>query len=351
MNNLDILCNLPSFAPLQRAMGVNYFTFSSLSELISLALQLKQKEDEENCIYFFRGEGACFLEPLASLFTPGVLPKCENKYYQAALSSAPDYFYSLQTTFDRLSQMRHYSFPTRILDISENVLTAWFMALDSWVIDKRDRLCKFPQIQSKDEAFPCPRVIVFRIPKNCVKEAESDLVTNLSCLAKVDDTFTIGHLWHEIQQERSDFHEGAFWENFKDLFTNWCVRPRMTNPRIWDQQGAYILFGLSQEALNGLPINGVYTRELQLHKSKGRFAKLKVASEVRGEMANEIQCYAYLMPSQASFHFHGTMENIVWSARRELEYVGIASHTMYRDNIEKHSEHWREVIKRRYSNQ
>lgn len=348
MFDRNILCSLNGFAPLQMETRATYYAFSSLSELIELALFYKKKEDEEDSIYFFRGEGACFKTHLASLFTPDAHPECENEYYQAALSSAPDYFYSLQTAFDRLSQMRHYAFPTRILDITENILTAWFMALDSWRLGNRDKLCEHPQIQHANENFPCPRIIVFRIPRSRIKDAESDLVTNLSCLAKVKNEFTIGHLWHEIQQERHDFHENVFWDNFKQLFENWCVRPRMTNPRVRNQQGAYILFGLSEKALGGHPLAARRDRTLRLKKSEGKHAPLNFTRDNLYNEHKTIQVIGYLMPSQGVLQKHGSMSDFVWDSFRDLGYIGVAQHTVYVDDFVKHAEYWKQVIKRRY---
>ena len=348
MFDQDILCDLSGFAPLQMELEASYYAFSSLTELIALALHYKQKEEQKDCTYFFRGEGACFQFPTASLFVPGTLTECENEYYQAALSSAPDYFYSLNSTFDRLSQMRHYAFPTRILDITENILTAWFMALDSWYLGNRDKLCEYPQIQRENEPFPCPRIVVFRVPKTRIKDAESDLVTNLSCLAKVKDEFTIGHLWHEILQERYDFHENVFWENFKQLFENWCVRPRMTNPRVRNQQGAYVLFGLSEEALSGSPINGQYDRSLKLKKSSGKHAKMNITQEVLPDQSCDIQVMGYLMPSQGVLQTHRSMKDFVQDSFRDLGYVGVAPHTVYVDDFEKHAAYWKQVIEDRH---
>lgn len=347
MFSSNILSNISGFAPLQMELEASYYAFSSLTELIALALHYKQKEEQEDCTYFFRGEGACFQFPTASLFVPGTLTECENEYYQAALSSAPDYFYSLNSTFDRLSQMRHYAFPTRILDITENILTAWFMALDSWRLGHRDKLCKYPEIQGKNEPFPCPRIIVFRIPRSRIKDAESDLVTNLSCLAKVKDVFTIGHLWHEIQQERHDFHENVFWDNFTQLFENWCVRPRMTNPRVRNQQGAYILFGLSEKALGGVPLAAQHDRTLRLKKSEGKHAPLNFTQDNLYNDHKTIQILGYLMPSQAVLQ-NQTIGDFVWNSFRDLGHVGVAQHTVYVDDFVKHAEYWKQVIKRRY---
>ena len=47
MFDRNILCNLRGFAPLQMTVGASYSAFSSLNELIALALHYKQKEEQD----------------------------------------------------------------------------------------------------------------------------------------------------------------------------------------------------------------------------------------------------------------------------------------------------------------
>lgn len=346
----DVLCHIDGFRSYIPNPRLPHFSFTSLGGLIDLAIRFKERELEDGCTFFFRGENACFEKPLASLFVPGVDSTCEKLFYQAALSSAPNYFYSLKTTLDRLSQMRHYDFPTRILDISENILTAWFMALDAWHT-VHGLVCQHPEIQENSQPFPCPRIIVFRVPNIRIRDAESDTVTNIASLAKLSDNCSITELWHEIKQERLDFQEDVFWNCLGDLFTNWCVRPRMTNPRVTDQEGAYILYGLSPETVIFQTLQRTHNSHWKFKKSDASFAP--IFPTCCGSVENpQISQEGFFMPAQSVLEkFTNTKRTAIVDyvdyALRELELVGIAPHTIYRDDFNKHAKHWRKVVNRR----
>ncbi len=219
--------------------------FRNLGELVNLADgyrrdadSSRRKDGEGGCTYWFRGEEAFFPDLQPGLFRSGV--EHESELYQSALGSAPERFRGLESVFDRLTLMRHYGYPVRLLDISQNILTAWFMALDAWRSVRNDIACAVrpgnPYFSG--HPFPCPRISVIRVPDSRVKAAESDLVTNLGMLAKVGDEFSFGKLWHEVRQERRGFDEGAFWDSVDEMFGNWCVKPRISNTRVDMQQGA-----------------------------------------------------------------------------------------------------------------
>lgn len=350
----SIIQSIPGF-PNYRAGGSipKHVAFDTLGDLVNIAQEYRKRGAAEGCSYLFRGEPACFPGVKASLFTcaGGRQSECEHLYYQRALSSAPDFFCSLRTTFDKLGQMRHYEFPTRLLDVTENILTAWFMAVDAWCCDEGMKLMlRYPaglQEVIRTKPFPCPRVNVIRVPNERIKQAESDLVVNLSNLAKVRDRFTIGELWHAIRQENFDFHEEAFWDCFGDLFTNWCVRPRMTNPRITMQQGLFILFGLSTAALRGRSVFGFRDQGYFLQKSADPSHQFSPLQPATTSPTDQIAYEAVLMPSAEAVQncrptgSQSQMELYVSDMAEQLAAVGYAPYTMYRDDFTKHAKFYR----------
>lgn len=342
----DILTHLPGLPPYQRAPDVNYEAFDSLGDLVNLALRYKKREKEEKCRYMFRGETKCFPVIRPSLFNTKQQSKGEHLFYQKAISSAPEHFQHLQTTFDRLTQMRHYEFPTRLLDVSENILTALFMALDGWLGNQCNKLyCEHPEIYS-EEKFLCPRIDVIRVPEGRIKEAESDLVINLTCLAKVKDEFTPAMWWHEIRKDNPDFHEEAFLDHFDECFNNWCVYPRLTNPRILMQQGLFILFGLPEDALCGKSIacfrHKEQCKDYKIQKTANE--KTQYIPLPRDSTSDEIAHVAWLMPSANAVAKHDSFVDYIKALSDELSTLGYDQHTMYRDDFVKHANYWREHI-------
>lgn len=333
--------------------------FHNLGELVNLADEYRRDADssrrkggEGGCTYWFRGEEAFFPDLQPGLFRSG--GEHESEFYQSALSSAPERFRGLESVFDRLTLMRHYGYPVRLLDISQNILTVWFMALDAWRTVRNDIACVHPGSPCFPGGFfPCPRISVIRVPDNRVKAAESDLVTNLGMLAKVGDEFSFGKLWHEVRQERRDFDEGAFWDSVDEMFGNWCVKPRMSNTRVDMQQGAFVLFGLHRDALRGEPIEATRDAQYPLRKSWGRPYNRILPTE-RAE-PDEISLAGYLVPDGAAVAAveggnrdtaRSQMERYVRAALRELETCGVMERVVYRDDLERHARYWEDHYRR-----
>lgn len=336
--------SIPGYTPDVSVRGL-VRTFDSLGQLVEQCESLweqaqddARKEGAEKDEYeiYFRGEAAFYPRPEPKLYRdPGM--RHENDLFQAALSSVPDYFNTLPSTFDKLTRLRHYDFGVRLLDLSPNVLPAWFMALDGWWSTFGNHL-DTKTTHDAIKPYPCPRITAVRVPRGRVKTADSDLVTILSCLAKVQDEFTISQWWHEIKQERNDFQEKHFWEHFEDYFENWFVDPRLNNPRVAMQQGKFVLMGLSRWALRGTPIGRVlHNPDFVLKKSAGTSLYYPPISTKQERLPNPpISVECYLAPSEKLLK--GTeMAKSVQKALMKLSLLGVAENTIYPDDLVRHS--------------
>lgn len=333
-------------------------TFDSLGQLVDLCEALweqakkdahKEGVEKDEYEVYFRGDAAFFSRLEPKLYrNPGV--RYENDLFQAALSSVPDYFNTLPSTFDKLTRLRHYDFGVRLLDLSPNVLPALFMALDGWCSTFGNHL-DTKTAHDATAFYPCPRITAVRVPRGRVKTADSDLVTVLSCLAKVKDEFTISQWWHEIKQERNDFNEEYFWEHFEDYFENWFVDPRLNNPRVAMQQGKFVLMGLSRWALRGTPMGRVlYNPHFVLKKSAGPSLYYPLISTKQERLPNPpISVECYLIPSEK--FLDGTkMAESIQGALMKLSRLGIAENTIYPDDLVRHS-HFLSMTCKRWSEQ
>jgi hypothetical protein len=226
------------------------FYANSLDEVIRFVLQI-EKTNPDNLMYF-RGETKDRKEQAISpsVYREGNLKK-EEYFYRETQRFNEEEFLSDKTTFDKLSRMQHYSVPTRMIDISEDLISSMFFALE--------------EKDNNDNSV----VYVMEMDKHKIKYYDSDAVSVVSNMAKIPmseegdktkerlrsnaydytdiESFnrcnSVKFLLHEIKEEKPQF------ENIidpKHIFSIFCVKPKYTNKRISNQKGAFLLFGLNK---------------------------------------------------------------------------------------------------------
>ena len=260
--------------------------FNSLGELLDIGRKYFSSTGDAK--YFFRGECAFFPYPFPGIFRGNFL-KNEKEIFQYVLNHCPNLFSHAKTTFDKLCEMAHYGFPARILDVSSDLMMSWFMAVDG--IDQDGFL---DVVFKTRNLFFVPNILVFRVPENREKFIDSDLVSTLSVVARMKNEFNLGELRHEVSQERFDFDEKWFDKNY-DCEKNWLVYPRLENPRVKRQKGAFILHGILPENCWRLKMGQKMDKSLK--KSTTGFAFPKIPWAYETYSCQEIIRYARLVPS------------------------------------------------------
>ena len=233
--------------------------FCSLSCLINYISNIKL----HNTILAFRGEKNDYsinkdkkddfesTELHPSIYRNSYL-KNEDKIFRESQRFNNQEFTEDRTTFDKLSRIQHYSAPTRLLDISEDLMSALYFATEN----NEEEYCV---------------LYIFKIKENKIKYYDSDTVSVISNLAKIplDNTNkkskrnlwcdiekfkekkkkfnkrkSVKFLRHEIREEKPQFESII---NPKHLTSIQCVRPKLTSGRIKSQKGFFLLFGLNPD--------------------------------------------------------------------------------------------------------
>ena len=226
-------------------------TAQSIDDILRAALRLTGEDRRRHVRpgvrvqYFFRGENRNYgseydiypsIELRPALYrAPGFLKK-ESWFLNEAIRLFPDEFAHDKTTFERLTRLQHYGFPTRLADITQNLFVA-----TAFACMERDPMC------NSRMGF----VRVYRVNEDRIKYSTGDTVTALSKLSMLAEgkinLKDLEGLAYEVKGERPGF----YWRKgdqisqrlVEDIQKVWCVRPVINNGRINMQDGSFFLFG------------------------------------------------------------------------------------------------------------
>lgn len=210
--------------------------------------------DSTGNVLYYRGHASCKFTLLPSLYREQNFCHNESRLVREILLKCPDDFKNSDTAFEMLVKMQHYGVPTRLLDVTENPLVALYFAC-----------CE--NIQSDingKKVDDSGELVIFSIPKREIKYFDSDTVSVISNLAFTSDNFNVppllglsnvidtyssledenrNKLLHNIKKEKPYFLDRI---NPYDIQRVCCVKPKLNNPRITRQSGAFLLFGIDQ---------------------------------------------------------------------------------------------------------
>lgn len=201
---------------------------------------LEKLDRQDGAGFFYRGHQNFTFPLRPSVYRDARLVANEDVMFKELILRCPNDFASLTSTFQTLVKMQHYGLPTRLLDLTANPLIALYFASEPFE----------PNSQSGE-------VVAFRIPTKEIKYYDSDTVSVIANIARRPHDFevpesglsleefnnraAVRYLLHEIKQEKPYFEPEIQRDHLGSVV---CVRPKLENPRIIRQDGAFLLFGV-----------------------------------------------------------------------------------------------------------
>lgn len=199
----------------------------------------------------FRGEKRDYKETslVPFVYRNGYIHK-EDSIFRESRRYNDEFFREDNTTFDHLSRIQHYSAPTRLIDVSEDLFSALYFAI----------------FEKKETCTEDAILYIFEIDKSKTRYFDSDCVSVIANLAKIplesdsekskkkiaeacrsiDDCCfnrkkSIEYLLHEIRNEKPQFNAGINKEHISSIQ---FVLPKLTSHRLKSQKGAFLIFGI-----------------------------------------------------------------------------------------------------------
>jgi len=188
--------------------------------------------------------------------TPAILRKSnenieinERSAIKDLLAAHPEEFKYDSTMLDKLVRLQHFGMPTRLLDVTKNPLVALYFATEQ--SDADGTVTCFSVPDDKQRFFDSDTLSILSNLSNLTSAEKDQLFERLKAsgeagidaMSKIfnEEKGEVKKLIHFIRQEKSYF-DYNIWP--PDIIDNYYVHPRLNNPRILAQAGAFIMFGL-----------------------------------------------------------------------------------------------------------
>ena len=249
--------------------------FSDITRISSFISSLER----EGQILVYRGHSNAnyILQP--SIMRNANLEKNESSLYHELLINCPNDFINCNTHLEKLVHMQHYGLPTRLLDVTRNLLVAIYFACEKAFESYGEVV--LVQIEYDNIKYPQSDVVSILASLPALSSEKREEIYNLACDDKIgDERFNdeAKILLHEIRIEKPSFQPEI---KKKDVLNSYFVYALKNNNRIIKQDGAFIICGLLGEQ-----------NTLEKFRYKNGNKKVVILVDKKEEILKELEQYS-----------------------------------------------------------
>ena len=202
--------------------------------------------------------------------------KLERHMIRELVSTHPQEFADDRSMLDRLVRMQHYGLPTRLLDVSTNFLVSLYFASETTEDNADGSLYMIRGLNGRRKYYDSDTVSVISNLSNLSTLEKRRIYlksppSGPKTLEKFNSFPPVDRLLHFIRDEKPYFRPIIDKDH---LFRTYMVIPKKSNRRIVAQSGAFLVFGLVDEATRLPPLAGFQLTKYRIPaKSKARIRR------------------------------------------------------------------------------
>lgn len=206
-----------------------------VSDLMALT-----RNERNGITLFFRGHENINFVTYPGIYRTNQLCNSEYEMYRDLIAKCPEYFAKCNSRFEILTLMQHYGLPTRLLDVTYNPLIALYFACQNSNVSGEVQVYEVANDKIYYQNSPEARII------SCLpilsQEKKQSLIDDLSNDNENGDCFK------EFKRE-IDVEMSFSFDKIKEVvFNNYFIMSDFANRRITNQNGAFVAFGLNENA-------------------------------------------------------------------------------------------------------
>ena len=211
--------------------------------------------------FYFRGQESIDFQSIPSLFRDNIYYENEHNLYEKIQIGCPQYFKDKNRHIDKLAEMQHYGLPTRLLDLTTNLLVALFFAVsgteETLKFDDGE-VVPFYVNESNQKSFNSDIIEIISSYSFLTQQRKEDVQKvvfdyigptheNLKnnnfeeWIKRFNEEDAIKRLLHEAEKSGFNFNPVL---NPRDLFGIYFVSPLQNSLRLARQSGSFIISGL-----------------------------------------------------------------------------------------------------------